>query len=329
MLTTALIDPIRALLASFLDSLLCSAFVGLSESILNGACSVYNTFIGYAITLLTQSPTNWNGGSGWSVVTGLNQVFITVGGILVIIFWAISLCTDSLDVRMNLRAEVVIKELAKLVVVEFFVLNSITIVEAFFGLADYLCAGMLPSASEINLSIPADVTAYLDKLGDKTNFLMATFESMGGDDVGMATGADVGAAIATTLFSLVFLIVVFACSLTILYRAYVRFFKVLILAPYGAMVSSTLVGPPSINHSAISYFKYVLSVVLEVVTMIIALRLASSMMVNGIVNLGGGNVSVTDQSTMLQWIAQSCFIVLLTSGVCKESEGITQKALGM
>ena len=109
-------------------------FGGLANSLMDLGTSTYNKLIGLAVDLLKQSPDTWNGGSGWNVITSVNTAFMAVGGSLVMIFWLIGVISMSVDERMNVRFEVMLKEFIKLVIAETLVTGSITIIQGFFHL---------------------------------------------------------------------------------------------------------------------------------------------------------------------------------------------------
>lgn len=299
-LTGWLGDALNAIFGPWLGGI----FAGLAKTFLSLGTSIYNTLVKFAVELLTQTPESWNGGSGWNVITSVNTAFIAVGASLVIIFWLIGVISMSVDERMNVRAEVMIKEFIKLVVAEALVTNSILIIQAFFGLVDKLTSGFVPSSDAIKLTVPDDVNNWL------------------GGSVSLSDGLLCG------FIGVLFLVGAIAAGASILYFAYIRFFKVLLIVPYGAIASSTLVGGPAFSHGAANYYKYALSTILEAATMLLALKLSaaiiSSNAINIVTNEGG-----TSGTTVAQWMIRALILVFVTLGAVKESSQITQHGLGM
>ena len=76
--------------------------------------AVYSGLMDKSKSFLLMSPKSWASGSGWSFINSISSAFISVGAALVMIFWLIGICTDSLDIRSNMRLEVALKQLAKL-----------------------------------------------------------------------------------------------------------------------------------------------------------------------------------------------------------------------
>lgn len=279
-------------------------FGDFANVLLSLGTDIYNSLIGLSLDLLRQSPTSWNGGSGWQVITTANTAFVAVGASLVIIFWLIGVISMSIDERMNVRVEVMIKEMIKLVIAEAVVTSSIYIIQTFFGLVDKLTSGVIPSANAIKLNVPANVTNYLS------------------DTVGLTDGLLCG------FIGVLFVVGSVAAGASILYFAYIRFFKVLLIIPYGAIASSTMVGGPAFSHSAANYYKYAVSTVLEAATMLLALKLSSAIISSNAINIIT-NESVTNGTTVSQWMIRALIMLFVTLGAVKESSQITQHGLGM
>ena len=68
---------------------------------------------------------------------------------------------------------------------------------------------------------------------------------------------------------------------------YVRFLKILVIVPFGSVASSTLSGNRMVSHTAVSYFKYFLSVVLEAVTIALSIIVSNAILSYGIFDISG------------------------------------------
>lgn len=309
---STLISAIFSQLSDWLESALNSTFATWFASAIFGpfakmcldiGTNCYNKLIGVAIQLLMQSPDNWNGGSGWSVISTVNTTFIAIGASLVVIFWAIGIISLSVDERMNMRAEVMIKQLGKFVLAEFLVVDSINIISAFFSIVNGLINSFIPTAQSIYLSVPDDVNTFLDNPGLPDGLLCA-------------------------IISLLFLVGSFAASASIVYFTYIRFFKVLLIIPYGSFASSYIAGGHAFSPGALSYYKYAISTVLEAVTMVLALKLSSAIISSDAINIVS-NESGTNGTTVVEWILRALILMFVTLGAIKESSQITQKGIGM
>ena len=301
-------DKLGEFISDILDSTIANwiggLFGGLANKLMTLGTNAYNVLIENAIDLLTQSPEDWEGGTGWSVVTSVNTAFIAVGATLLIIFWLIGVISMSVDERMTVRFEVMLKEFAKLVIAEGLVVGSIYVIKAFFGLVDFLTSGFIPSSDSVQLSIPDSITSYFDGTVKMVDGLLCAL--VGG----------------------LFAIGVVAVGAMVLYLAYIRFFKVLLIIPYGAIASSTMVGGPAFSHSAANYYKYAVSTVFESATMLLAIKLSAAIMSSDTVSIITGDAGDSG-TTVAQWMIRALILAFVTLGAVKESSQITQKGLGM
>lgn len=301
-------DALGGFLADILDSTIGNwiggIFGDLAKLLLDTGVGIYNTLLGLSIDLLEQSPETWNGGSGWNIVTSVNTAFIALGASLVIIFWLIGVISMSVDERMNVRVEVMLKEFIKLVIAEALVTLSIDIIKSFFSLVSGLTTGFLPTASSADLTVPDNINSFFEGTVSFTDGIFCA------------------------IVGLFFLIGSVAAGASILYFAYIRFFKVLLIVPYGAIASSTMVGGPAFSHSAANYYKYALSTVFEAATMLLAIKISSAIISSSAINIIT-NEAGTDGITVVQWMIRGLIMLFITLGAVKESSQITQHGLGM
>lgn len=273
------------------------------------AFTIYNKLTAMAVGMLGQDPEAWNP-DGWKYVEGLNTVFLGIAAVLVVIFFLIGFCSDSLDIRQDFRLENIIRMFVKLLVAEFFVTNSLTLVKSLFGLGTGIVQKLSGSDLSFEYSVPAQIDAICN---DPLNH-----------DV-----SGLGGVLSLVLLyelAIVFLLVISGCGMMILYEAFQRFLKIMLLVPYGTLANSTLAGNHTLSHSAVSFWKYALGVILDAVTMYMALALSAAV-------LKSGTVSLTENQTgifyIVAWIMESTFICMLTLGAVKGASTVTQKALGL
>lgn len=128
------------------------------------------------------------------------------------------------------------------------------------------------------------------------------------------------------ILEIVFLLITVGCGAMILLEAYQRFFKILMLVPYGTLASSTIAGNHMLAHSAESFWKYALCTIMDAVTMYMALALSA-------VVISSGSLGLTKNQTgamyVFAWMLESSFVCMLTLGMVKGAETVTQKALGV
>lgn len=270
--------------------------------------SIYNNLTGTAAGILAQDPTAWNA-EGWAFVKTVNQLFLGIGGVLTVIFFLIGFCADSIDIKQDLRIENILRMLLKLSVAEFFVVNSLKIVSALFGLGTGMI-GKLQGGGTVSYTVPAEVETILTAPGEHEMTGM----------MGMVQ------ALLIFITAIIFLLMIAGGGMMILLEAYQRFLKILLLVPYGTLANSTLAGNHMLSHSAESFWKYALCTILEAVTMYLALRLSASVVGSGSIGMAGDQ---TGAMYVLGWMLESTFVCLLTLGLVKGAQTITQRALGL
>lgn len=271
--------------------------------------NVYNTFAGMAAGMLGQDPAAWNR-EGWQFITNVNTIFLGIGGVLVVIFFLMGFCADSVDIKQDFRLENILRMFLKLSLAEFFVINSMTIVQKLFALSTGIIGKISGNSISFQYTVPTEVTQILNS--PLTN-----------DISGLG-----GLVVMALLFivTIIFMMVTAGCGMMMLFEAFQRFLKILMLVPYGTLANSTIAGNHMLSRSAESFWKYALGTILEAVTMYMAMVLSAVVTSSGVVNLTNGQ---TGGFYILGWILQSSFICMLTLGTVKGSGMITQKALGL
>jgi len=263
--------------------------------------SLYNSMMIKANGFLQVSPDEWASGLGWQFINSIQAAFISVGAAFVLVFWLIGLCTDSLDIRSNLRLEVVLKQLTKLVVAEFLVVNSIELISAFFKLPQALCRIMIGNAQ---FNINTSDSAY--RCLENPSFSDATI---------------------LWLFSLVLMVLTAISGGSIIYLAIIRIFKVLMIIPFAAIATSTVASSHGISSTTISYYKYAFATILESATMLIAVNLSGYLITNNS-DLLTTLINGSDFNEALSWMIGTMMLLACTMGAVKEAGQITHRVLG-
>lgn len=283
-------------------------FAGLFQNVLKGEITIgsgfYDSLIGTSIETLRASPESWNAGVGWNIIVAINNSFVAIAASLYIIFWLIGICSDSLDIRSNLRLEVVLKHIAKLVVGEFIITHTIDIIKIILSLV-YSGTGLIMKVDSTSSSILADNTMY------------------GIDNIIQAVSSyeNVWELILLVFFGIVFMLTMLIVGGGILYLTYVRLFKVLMIIPLSSLASSTIVSSHQISSTTVSYWKYAFATILEAVTIMIAIVLGTALMKSNA-------ITFDSISVVLSWMAKCIIIGFTMLGAIKEASAITHRALG-
>lgn len=275
-----------------------------AKFLLESGMGIYNSLAQHAVELLSESPDSFSG-AGMSYVTSLaNGSFYVLGTALVAVFFLIGFFSESIDVKNEIRLETLLKGLIKFSVAEYFVINALSLSKKLFAFVGALVGGN----TTITFSLPHTLNESLsDPLGN---------------------GINIGGAIGSVFLGLLSAVVLIVCGFILCYSAYTRFFKIMVMLPYGVLANSTLAGNRTLQHTAISYWKHMLGVILEAVTMIMAIGLSAKMFSSGSLNLFS-SAGVSSSVYITYMMIEMIFCPLITVGIVKGAGQLTNKALGL
>lgn len=269
-------------------------------SLLEMVFGFWNNQISLVFSMLGQSPVNFKSGGPWGVIEGIEPIFVAVGSSLVVLFFVIGFCSESVDIREEMRFEVILKMLIRVGLAEWFVSNYVTIMKAFFTSIGNL-VGLLSAGTTTSLSIDSTQADIIKNLGFGESLVML---------------------ILAALLS----IIVIICGFFIIYTVYFRFLKILIIVPMGAIAFSTMGGNRTVSHTVVTYCKYFLSLVFEAVTMALAIIVCNAFVNAGLPAFTG---SYADWAQTLIYLCEMTFTVAMTVGSVKGAQALTSKAFGL
>ena len=111
---------------------------GVLYDLLTAVFNFYNSQVSLVFELLGQSPETFKGGGPWKVIEGVEPVFVAVGSSLVVLFFVIGFCSESVDIKEEMRFETILRILMRLGIAEYMVANNVTVMKAFFQSAGNL-----------------------------------------------------------------------------------------------------------------------------------------------------------------------------------------------
>ncbi len=260
----------------------------------------WNNQVSLVFSLLGQSPVNFKGGEPWAVIQRINPIFVAVGSSLVVLFFVIGFCSESVDVKEEMRFEVILRLLIRLALAEWFVANCVTIMKAFFtSIGNWV--NMLAGGSASTLSINSTQAEVIRNLGFGTSLIML---------------------ILAALLSVIIII----CGFFLIYTVYFRFLRLLVIVPMGAIAFSTMGGNRNVSHTALTYCRYFLCVCFEAVTMALAILVCNAFINAGLPTFTG---SYADWTKTLIYLCEMTFAVAMTVGSVKGAQSLTSKAFGL
>lgn len=269
-------------------------------SLLEMVFGFWNNQISLVFAMLGQSPVDFKNGGPWAIIEGIEPIFVAVGSSLVVIFFVIGFCSESVDIREEMRFEVILKMLIRVGLAEWFVANNVTIMKAFFTSIGNL-VGLLSAGTTTTLTIDSTQADIIKNLGFGESLVML---------------------ILAALLS----IIVIICGFFIIYTVYFRFLKILVIVPLGAIAFSTMGGNRTVSHTVVTYCKYFLSVVFEAVTMALAIIVCNAFVSAGLPAFTG---SYADWAQTLIYLCEMTFTVAMTVGSVKGAQSLTSKAFGL
>ena len=269
-------------------------------SLLEMVFGFWNNQVSLVFAMLGQTPMNFKGGGPWDAIQRVQPVFVAVGCSLVVLFFVIGFCSESVDVREEMRFEVNLRMLIRLVLAEWVVVNSVTIMKAFFtSIGNWVMVIGGSGVSELRIdSAQADV---IKNLGFGASLIMLILASL-------------------------LSIIVIICGFFLIYTVYFRFLRLLVIVPMGAIAFSTMSGNRTVSNTMVTYCKYFLCVTFEAVTMALAILICNAFINAGLPTFTG---DYTDWAKTLIYLCEMTFAVALTVGSVKGAQNLTSKAFGL
>ena len=267
-------------------------------ALLEAVFGFWNNQISLVFAMLGQSPVSFKGGGPWAVIEGIEPVFVAVGSSLVVLFFVIGFCSESIDVKDEMRFESIFRMLIRLGLAEWFVANNVTIMKAFFTSIGNL-VGLISAGTTTQLAIDSTQADIIKGLGFGESLVML---------------------ILTALLAIIIII----CGFFIIYTVYFRFLKILIIVPLGAIACSTMAGNRMVSHTMATYCKYFLSCVFEAVTMALAIVVCNAFINAGLPAFTG---SYADWAQTLIYLCEMTFTIAMTVGSVKGAQTLTTTML--
>ena len=273
---------------------------GVILDLLQTVVDFWNDKVSLVFELLGQSPVSFKNGGPWAVVANLEPIFVAVGSSLVVLFFVIGFCSESIDVKEEVRFETILRMLMRIGIAEWLVANNVTIMKAFFTSAGNL-VGLMTQGTTTKLKIPGEQQTIIKDLGFGESLLMM-------------------------ILAVIIALVIIFCGFMLIYTVYFRFLKILIIVPLGAIACSTMAGNRMVSHTMSTYCKYFLSCVFEAVTMALAIVVCNAFINAGLPSFTG---SYADWAQTLIYLCEMTFTIAMTVGSVKGAQTLTSKAFGL
>lgn len=286
----------------------------IEQDVFGIARDIYSKLFAKAINLITLNVTSSSEfGNLWNVVENINNyIFQPVALSLVVLFFLMGFCATSTDVKQELTFESVLKLFLKLSVTEALVYESVPISKAIIETASRFTSAIV-SYKNVNTVLPSLLT-----INDETYNMSATSR------------------VFFVLITLIHLVIAVTCGAILVGSAYIRFFKVLTIFPFGTLAVSTIAGGGSQTLANVfpSYLKYLTATVLETVGMAIGFYLAWAMThsITGQTDYFGLMTIAASEKHLLNACAktaQLCISYVFSVFIVTTSKNVAGNALGL
>lgn len=253
---------------------------------LNNAFSTWNGKLGELWGLVTTGPQTFKGGAVWSVMQTLHNGMVGIGYALVVLFFAISLCKNTMNFHELKRPEAAIHYFLRFVAAKALVGYGMDIMLNVFSICNGIVTDMADSMggiSEAMVSLPAEMQTAIENVG----FL-----------------ASIPLWLVTILGSLFITVLSFVMILTV----YGRFFRLYMYTALAPLPLAAFAGE-STQSVGISFLKSYVGVCLEGAVIVLACVIYSAFV--GTPTVTGG------EATTIVWsyLAETVFNMLVLVGL--------------
>ena len=87
---------------------------GVILDLLQTVVDFWNDKVSLVFELLGQSPVSFKDGGPWGVIANLEPIFVAVGSSLVVLFFVIGFCSESIDIKEEVRFETILRMLMRI-----------------------------------------------------------------------------------------------------------------------------------------------------------------------------------------------------------------------
>lgn len=262
-------------------------------------CTIWNSFIDISLSFLLKTPEQIDSSLWSAVMDNIYPLFLAVGSAMIVSFFFMGLYRDVSDYRQLIQLDNLIFILIRLSICQAVILGLKPFINAMFlsgqGLSSLVIQqmGFRPGGGYGHLN-PA--STYLT---DAAGLLMAG-----------------------SLIGILFFIAAIACGASICLSVFQRIIRIIFAAPTGALAVATIAGGREISHTAVSWLREFIAVILEATFMILAIGICVPLM--GIDLFPGSGVADN-----LMSVIEPAFKMVLMAGAVKGSGAMFRKFLGL
>jgi len=232
---------------------------GAGGSLMGLAATVWNKASEFAISYSQLNPAAI---SGWSTMDNwYDNIFVGIGVALMVLYFVAGWLKESIDIRNSFALDGMFRFFIRIIITATLITNSF-----------HLIYELLQAGTSLAIAVGTE-PATIDSSNVAANFstIVAAAREAGGALDGLKVGV-----VQLVLGLVGFFAIVITAGVVILSVAG-HFFKLFMLIPFAPAALASFAGGERLSHSAVSWIKNFLSRALEIVVVVMALTLATSM----------------------------------------------------
>lgn len=240
-------------------------------------------------------------------LNSINSIFVAVATSLLVLFFLIGFCSETTNVREEMRFDTIARYLVRLIVAEYFTIHNKKILMQILKVCKAFCKQLKKffNLKDAKLHISADEKKAIEALGFLESILVLI--------VVVIIGA-----------------IILFMGISVVWTVYTRFLKVCLMIPFGALAFATMAGPQGgeVSRISSSYIKAFLSNAISSIVIAVALIFGIKLM-----------MCVPIKLALPDWVSESfvsiigiMFGKMLQASVMvacvKEAEYLTERMMG-
>ena len=269
---------------------------------LENALNTWNTKLGEIWTLVTQSPTEFKGGTIWKVVLNIHEALQAIGFALLVLFFVIGViktCGSFSEVK---RPEQILKLFARFALAKMVITYGLDLMLAVFNIVQGVVSTIMSSAGFGSPSKTVLPSAIISAIEDCSFF----------ESIPLWAVTLIGGLVVTVL------------SYVMILTVYGRFFKMYMYTAIASVPLSTFAGEPT-SHIGKSFIKSYTAVCMEGAIIVLSCIIFS---------LFASSPPVVDSSAaavtqVWSYIGELIFNMLVLVGTIKMSDRFVREMMGL
>lgn len=278
-------------------------FSGAIKTLLSGVYKIWNSLLSESYAILLLLPGDIKGMS--SVLNSINTIFVGVATSLLVLFFLLGFCSETTNVREEMRYDTIVRYLVRLIVAEYFTIHSKEILVQILEVCKAFCKELKSflKLKSAKLSMTANEKEVIEGLGFVSSIVVLI-----------------------VVVILAAILIFLGCS--IVWTVYTRFLKVCLMIPFGALAFATMAGPSGgeVSRISSSYIKAFLANAISSIVIAAALIFGTVLMRGLAINLpsfGTTNFMAVIGSLLGKLLQASVMVACV-----KEAEYLTERMMG-